>query len=70
MAGEARLPQTATVRGVTRLTVGAILGAAYASPAPARAAIQVALLCAIAFVAGKILGLVLDALLNGTDEGA
>ncbi len=68
MAGEARLPQTATVQGVTRLAAGAILGAAFASPAPARAAIQVALLMGLAYTAGKILGLVLGALLNGTDD--
>ena len=56
---------------MTRLALGAvlgaILGAAWASPAPLAAAAQIGILCALAFVAGKLLSLLLDALLNGSD---
>ena len=52
---------------MTRPALGAVLGYAVASPAPLAAAAQVALLCGIALCAGKVLGLVADALLGGTD---
>ncbi len=59
MAGEARLPQTSTVQGVTRRAAGAVLGYAVASPAP---------LMGIAYYGGRALGLAADALLGGTDD--
>jgi hypothetical protein len=47
---------------MTRLALGAILGAAWASSTPLATAAQLGLLFALAFVAGKLLSLPLDAL--------
>ncbi len=53
---------------MTRRAAGAVLGAAYASPAPLTAAAQLGLLFGIAYCIGRILGLLADALAGWPED--